>query len=85
MEELFTSGRNIPNIDPYLQIWHWPISVYLFLGGLAAGILFFAAIITILGKDKEYPTAVKNASIIAPIALVIGLLALFYDLALFLH
>ena len=80
MEELFTSGRNIPNIDPYLQIWHWPISVYLFLGGLAAGILFFAAIITILGKDKEYPTAVKKASIIAPIALVIGLLALFYDL-----
>ena len=42
-EELFTSGRNIPNIDPSLQIWHWPISVYLFLGGLAAGLLFFCS------------------------------------------
>lgn len=79
-EELFTSGRNIPNIDPSLQIWHWPISVYLFLGGLAAGLLFFAELITVLGKDKEYPTSVKFASVISPIALTLGLLALFYDL-----
>lgn len=79
-EELFTSGRNIPNIDPSLEIWHWPISVYLFLGGLAAGLLFFASLITVLGKDKDYPAAVKYASIISPIALTLGLLALFYDL-----
>ncbi|WP_111709189.1 NrfD/PsrC family molybdoenzyme membrane anchor subunit [Lutibacter citreus] len=79
-EELITSGRNIPNIDPFLDIWHWPISVYLFLGGLAAGLLFFAALITILKKDKEYPAAVKFASIVSPIALTLGLLALFYDL-----
>jgi len=79
-EELFTSGRNIPNIDPSLQIWHWPISVYLFLGGLAAGLLFFAALFTIIKKEKETPTTVKYATIIAPIALVLGLLALFYDL-----
>lgn len=79
-EELFTSGRHIPNIDPSLQIWHWPISVYLFLGGLAAGILFFAALFYILGKEKEYPTAVKYAVIVSPIALSLGLLALLYDL-----
>jgi len=79
-EELFTSGRNIPNIDPSLQIWHWPISVYLFLGGLAAGLLFFAALFTIIKKEKETPTTVKYAAIIAPIALVLGLFALFYDL-----
>ena len=79
-EELFTSGRHIPNIDPSLQIWHWPISLYLFLGGLSAGILFFSAFFYLMGKDKEYPTAVKFASIIPPIALSIGLLALVYDL-----
>lgn len=79
-EELFTSGRNLPHIDPSLEIWHWPISIYLFLGGLAAGLLFFAGLITVLGKDKEYPAAVKYASIISPIALTLGLLALFYDL-----
>ncbi|WP_397445773.1 NrfD/PsrC family molybdoenzyme membrane anchor subunit [Polaribacter sp. R77954] len=79
-EEIFTSGRNIPNIDPSLEIWHWPISVYLFLGGLAAGILFFGALLYILGLEKKYPTAVKTASIIPPIALSLGLLALVYDL-----
>ncbi len=79
-EELFTSGRNIPHIDPSLEIWHWPISVYLFLGGLAAGLLLFAGVITILGKDKEYPTTVKYASMVPPVALSLGLLALVYDL-----
>ncbi|PQV50384.1 formate-dependent nitrite reductase membrane component NrfD [Jejuia pallidilutea] len=79
-EEIFVSGRNIPNIDPSLEIWHWPISLYLFLGGLAAGILFFASVVTILGKDKDYPTTVKYASLVPPIALTLGLLALVYDL-----
>ena len=37
-EEIFISGRNIPKIDPNLEIWHFPIALYLFLGGLAAGI-----------------------------------------------
>ncbi len=79
-EELFVSGRNIPNIDPYLNIWHWQIPLYLFLGGLAAGILFFASLFFIMGKEKTMSTAIKKAPIIAPIALVLGLIALFLDL-----
>ena len=79
-EELFVSGRNLPNIDPHLHAWHWPIPVYLFLGGLAAGLLFFASYYTILGKEKTMPTVVKWAPFIVPIALVVGLMALFYDL-----
>lgn len=79
-EELIISGRNLPNIDPHLHLWHWPISLYLFLGGLAAGILFFAAVITVLGKQEKYQGAVKWATIIPPIALTIGLAALLYDL-----
>ncbi len=79
-EELFISGRDIPNIDPYLQIWHWPISVYLFLGGLAAGIIFFSSVITVMGKDKEFVGAVKYATLVPPIALSLGLIALVYDL-----
>ncbi len=79
-EELFVSGRNIPNIDPYLNIWHWQIPLYLFLGGLAAGILFFAALFTIMGKEDQMYATVKKAPILAPIALVLGLIALFLDL-----
>ncbi|PLX02374.1 MAG: nitrite reductase [Marinilabiliales bacterium] len=79
-EELFVSGRNIPNIDPYLNIWHWEIPVYLFLGGLAAGIMFFAGLFLVLGKEKEMPTTVKWAPFLVPVALVLGLFALFLDL-----
>lgn len=79
-EELIISGRMNPGIDPFLHVWHWHIPVYLFLGGLAAGILFFAALYTILGKEKEMPTAVKWATFVVPVALVLGLMALFFDL-----
>jgi len=79
-EELIISGRMNPGIDPFLHIWHWHIPVYLFLGGLAAGILFFAALYTIMGREKEMPTAVKWATFIVPVALVLGLMALFFDL-----
>lgn len=79
-EELFISGRNIPNIDPYLNIWHWEIPVYLYLGGLSAGIMFFAGLFMIMGKEKEMETTVKWAPFLVPVALVLGLFALFLDL-----
>jgi protein NrfD len=79
-EEIIVSGRMNPMVDPQLHIWHWQIPLYLFLGGLAAGILFFAAFYFIAGKEKDYPTAVKIVPFLAPILLVLGLLALFIDL-----
>ena len=79
-EEIIISGRNLPGIDPSLHIWHWPISLYLFLGGLAAGILFFATYYVIRGKEDEMPTAIKRATFLVPFALIIGLAALIYDL-----
>ena len=79
-EEIIVSGRMNPGIDPYLHIWHWEIPVYLFLGGLAAGLLFFSALYTILGKENIYKTAVKSATILAPFAIVLGLVALYLDL-----
>ena len=79
-EELFISGRNIPSIDPFLNIWHWEIPVYLYLGGVSAGIMFFAGLFTVLGKEKEMPTTVKWSTFLVPVALVLGLFALFLDL-----
>ncbi|MCK4920578.1 MAG: polysulfide reductase NrfD [Bacteroidales bacterium] len=79
-EEIITSGRMNPKIDPYLNIWHWEIPIYLFLGGLAAGILFFAAFYTINGKEKDFPTAIEKTPLIVPFLLVIGLISLFLDL-----
>ncbi|MBL7906141.1 MAG: polysulfide reductase NrfD [Bacteroidales bacterium] len=79
-EEIIVSGRMNHLIDPQLHIWHWHIPLYLFLGGLAAGILFFASLYTILGKEKEYPTAVRLAPFLTPVLLTVGLLALLLDL-----
>lgn len=79
-EEIFISGRNIPNIDPVLQVWHFPISLYLFLGGMAAGIIFFASLFTIMRREKEFPTTVKSAMLVVVIAISVGLVALMYDL-----
>lgn len=79
-EELIISGRLNHKIDPVLNIWHWEIPLYLFLGGLAAGILFFTALYTIMGKDNEYKAATRKAPLIVPFLLLIGLFALFLDL-----
>lgn len=80
-EELIVSGRLNPHIDPVLHIWGWEIPTYLFLGGLAAGILFFAAYFFITGKENQYKTAVKIAPMFTPLILAVGLLFLFIDLS----
>ena len=41
--ETVVSRRN-PQIDPHLSIWGWEIPVYLFLGGLVAGLLVLSGI-----------------------------------------
>lgn len=79
-EEIIVSGRMNPNIDPHLHIWHWQIPLYLFLGGLAAGLLFFGALLTLQGKEDKYPVATRWAMLIVPFLLILGLFALFLDL-----
>ena len=79
-EEIIVSGRMNPLVDPQLHIWHWQIPLYLFLGGLAAGIMFFATLYFIMNKEDKYPTAVKYAPFLVPFILIIGLAALFLDL-----
>ncbi|MEP0367220.1 MAG: NrfD/PsrC family molybdoenzyme membrane anchor subunit [Cyclobacteriaceae bacterium] len=79
-EEIIVSGRMNFKVDPALHIWGWEIAFYLFVGGLAAGLLFFASFYYLKGKERLYPTAVKWAPMIAPVILVLGLGALFLDL-----
>ena len=86
MHELtITSGRSMHLIDPQLTIWGWEIPVYLFLGGLVSGILFFSALYYLRGKSEEMPTVVRVTPLLAPILLGLGLLALFLDLEYKLH
>jgi len=62
------------------HIWGWEIPVYLFLGGLTAGILVLAAVMILRNKGKEYPVATNRVILLAPIFISFGMLALFLDL-----
>ena len=64
-------------LDPTLHVWGWEIAVYLFLGGLAAGAMVLA------GAAKS--RAARLLVFVAPLALSLGMLALFLDLENKLH
>ena len=65
-----------------LPVWHWEIAVYLFLGGLAAGLMILGAI---LGRRPGSSRAMGFVPLLAPAALSVGMLALFLDLERKLH
>ena len=80
VEQILITARDNPHVDPIMHIWGWEISVYLFLGGLTAGVMFFSALMLLLKKDEEAPFAVNGLALLAPIVLSIGMTALFFDL-----
>jgi len=81
MDEIeITSGKLNHLIDPTLHIWGWEIPVYLFLGGLVAGIVALSALMVILNKEQELKVTASRIPVLAPILLSLGMLALFLDL-----
>jgi protein NrfD len=78
MEELIVTGRQNAQVDPVLAVWHWEVPVYLFLGGLAAGLLILGAIDLLRGSNR--PSAVRRLQLAVPVLLALGMLALFLDL-----
>ena len=73
MEELLVTARSNDLIDPTLHIWTWEVAMYLFLGGVTAGIIIFAAVVPLLGKDRVAPFASDRLAILAPITLSLGM------------
>jgi protein NrfD len=79
-EQILITARHNAKIDPGLEIWTWEISVYLFLGGLTAGIMFFAAVMPLMKRAGAAPFASLRLALAAPIMLSLGMGALFLDL-----
>jgi formate-dependent nitrite reductase membrane component NrfD len=82
MLELTTTRHN-PLIDPALHIWGWEIPVYLFLGGMVAGMMVFAGLAmlkTARGEDTKNFFSLQTP-LLAFVLLNIGMLALLLDLA----
>ncbi len=73
--------RHNPHIDPHLTIWGWEIPVYLFLGGVAAGIMILWPLLRLRGEGREVASRWNRwLPFAAPVAISIGMLALFLDL-----
>ena len=65
-----------------LPVWHWEIAVYLFLGGITAGLMILGAL---AGRRADASRLMRLLPLAAPVTLSIGMLALCLDLSQKLH
>lgn len=84
MNELF-STRNNHLIDPSVHVWGWEIPVYLFLGGLVAGMMIISGYFIFKGRYKEEKCSCNYLPVISIAALSLGMFALFLDIEYKIH
>jgi formate-dependent nitrite reductase membrane component NrfD len=73
-------NRHSHLIDPHLHIWGWEVAAYLFLGGMAAGIMIFAALAARKRPLDELSRWLRWAPFAVPALVSLGMLCLFLDL-----
>lgn len=79
MHELYSTRAN-PMIDPSMHIWGWEIPVYLFLGGLVAGMMIISGFFLLRGRHSEASCACLQLPQLSIALLSLGMVALFLDL-----
>ena len=84
MIELTTTRAN-HLVDPVLQVWAWQIPVYLFLGGLVAGMMIISGYFLFSGRWRNTRSACFVLPGVSLVLLSLGMLALFLDLEHKLH
>jgi protein NrfD len=76
-------ARHSRLIDPQLHVLGWEIPVYLFLGGLAAGVMILTSALW-MSREERSPAA-RWLAFAAPVLVSLGMGALFLDLSSKLH
>ena len=79
MHEL-TSTRANSIVDPSLHVWEWQIPIYLFLGGLVAGMMVISGYFLLSGRHRRTRCACFMLPSLSLILLSLGMFALFLDL-----
>lgn len=80
LEELLISPHANYKVTPDMHIWSWEVPIYLFSGGLTAGIIVFASIVMLMRREKEFPIAANVLPIWSLVIISVGMGALFLDL-----
>lgn len=75
-----TNTRHNHLIDPTMHVWGWEIPLYLFLGGMVAGIMIFTGIWMFRKKEEEPSLALSLLPWAAPVAISVGMFFLWLDL-----
>jgi formate-dependent nitrite reductase membrane component NrfD len=79
----FTTTRHNPGVDPLLHVWGWEIPLYLFVGGVVAGMMVIAGVAmlrTAKGEDTRKFFSMQTP-LLAFMLLNLGMGALLLDLA----
>ena len=78
-----TTTRHNPLVDPVLSVWSWEIPVYLFFGGMIAGMMILAGINMLKLLKGERPESFYSVQtpILGFVLMNLGMGALFLDLA----
>lgn len=71
-------ARHSHLIDPQLHVWGWEIPVYLFLGGMSAGLMILTALLQRRGGARS--AAARWLPFLAPVLVSAGMAALFLDI-----
>jgi formate-dependent nitrite reductase membrane component NrfD len=78
-----TTTRHNPLVDPVLAVWSWEIPLYLFVGGIVAGLMILGgiAMLRMARGDDTRRFFSLHAPLAAFMLLNVGMGALFLDLA----
>ena len=79
MDEFITTRHN-HLIDPSVHIWHYEVPVYLFLGGVVAGLMALTGLWLLFKGDEDRSPHLSLLPWTAPILLSVGMLFLWLDL-----
>lgn len=81
---VFESTRAVV-VEAGHRFWGWEIPIYLFVGGLVAGLMLAVCAMIILRGRESVTQAMRLGLLAAPILLSVGMGALFLDLTLKTH
>lgn len=75
-----TSTRSNHLIDPSLHVWGWEIPVYLFLGGMVAGMMIITGYFLLKQRQDNETCSCRYIPWVSLVLLSLGMFALFLDL-----